>query len=1059
MMVRARLGWTIYTPTWLVLCFWFPLCLKICSSQEIDRSAVADGELHDIQFVTLDRMIAVGDRGLILGSDNAGKTWSVRNARSEFTLYSVCFVSELVGCAVGGTVDPFTHRSRGIALVTRDGGKSWVRSQSSLPRLTGIALEASSSLIAWGDWSTTEQSSIFLSKDNGLNWTPVTAPCGHIESIGVERLSAGQDQQASNRFGAATKRRMVIDRLSRCFLTEDGVSYEMVPIPGVSSDEPIRSCCHSGNRWWVCGDNGMLLSSEDGKGWTQHFLPGIRSDWDLISLRDIVAEENDIWVCGNPGSVIWYSNDGGQVWSVVPTNSNATANSLSTFENTIVAYAGAMATINVSRNNGSAWRLAHQSTSRLSTLNVASSADRIAWDLLAVIAKDARQTAGCVVVHDQNLEQRSAYRPEQSVRTALAAKRMELSTAETLASFPVSDSVGQPRWTDLGHYAQNGSLLQAPTTKLLRKLVHAIRAARPDLIVTECGVSGTSLQQKLSQSVELATTWASRRDYALFSDESKIPNNQWAVQRTLYRGELSTGRQFHPSMILKNVGMVLGEIVGPSLAIANVPDESSLNSHCRLRYRSGANASAGLLNPLDGLTLDGQTTLKEKIYGASRAGLLVSTANWFNSGSLLKHEIFNPLIRDTNWEAKLSHSAKMIEPESRAVVLIDIAREARRSGNWNMWSSTLEYLIANDSKSSYAEFAQLELMRYTGSAEVNQMLSKLLSSNHTKNDELPTNTTIATQYSPFGKDGDTNIKPASFAHRPQRIPIATSYGLPEYYRLLANIPDEWVPYRFDPEWGWIISSRYRQYQSVKSAPTTEPYQLHVQSSNFFPRLSENLLNWQMVQSQENYLSRSSEFANDTRNKSLPAIPKTSERPYLDGEPNEEIWKGALRLELKDPWGESGATTVSIIRDDEFIYVLSQSIESEPVAKGKIASVRSRDSLDNGQNSIRLRIDLDRDYATWFEFGWSDSGEVIDLCNDMLNWDPEWYMASKPTAYGWNAEIAIPIEELVSTENPISTMMTHVGINVIHSVPGRGARVMAPAVSDRFQFDQWTIIKW
>jgi hypothetical protein len=377
-----------------------------------------------------------------------------------------------------------------------------------------------------------------------------------------------------------------------------------------------------------------------------------------------------------------------------------------------------------------------------------------------------------------------------------------------------------------------------------------------------------------------------------------------------------------------------------------------------------------------------------------------------------------------------------------------------------MWSSTLEYLITIDAKSHYAEFAQLELMRYTGSAEVNQMLNKQLESNGSKNDELLVAASVAMQSSPFGQDVDTNIKPASYAHKPQRIPIATDAGLPEFYRLLANIPEAWVPYRFDPEWGWLIASRFRQYQTAKNTSSTlEPYQLQVQSSNFFPRLSENLLNWQLVQSQENYLTRQSEFSENTKNKSVPAIPKTSERPYLDGELNEEMWKTALRFELKDPWGESGSTTISITRDDEFIYLLSQSVESEPVANGSLTSVRKRDSLNVGQNGIRLRIDLDRDYATWFEIGWSDSGEVLDACNDMLNWNPEWYMASKPTAYGWNAEIAIPIEELVSTNNPISSLMSHVGINVIHTVPGKGSRVMAPAVSDRFQSDQWTVIKW
>ncbi|MCU0712161.1 MAG: hypothetical protein MUC43_08885 [Pirellula sp.] len=803
-----------------------------------------------------------------------------------------------------------------------------------------------------------------------------------------------------------------------------------------------------------------MFSSVDGKAWTQHLLPGLQSDWDLMSLRNIVARGNEIWICGNPGSVVWYSNNDGADWSVLQTGHNVTANSLSVFENSIVASCGAMATINISRNSGSAWRISHQSTSRLSTLNIASSSDRVAWDLLAVITKDARQSAGCLVVHDQNIEQRSSYRPEQATRTSIAAKRMELATTETFASFPISDSQGQPRWTDSRHYAQTGSMLQAPSTKLFRKVVQIIRASRPDLIVTECGVSGSSIQKKLSQSVELAMTWASRRDYILFSDASKIPNNQWTVERTLYRGELSSGRQFHPSMILKNVGMVLGEIVGPSLAIACVPEDSSLNGHCRFRYRSGANTPASLLNPLEGLTLDGQTSLKEKLYGASRAGLLVSTANWFNSSTMLKHPIANPLIRDTSWESKLGQSAKMIEPDSKAIVLIDVAREARRLGSWNVWSSTLEYLIANDAKSPYAEHAQLELMRYTGSAEVNQLLSKQLKSNTLRNDETLVAASVAMQSSPFGQDGDANIKPASYAHKPQRIPIATDAGLPEFYRLLANIPDAWVPHRFDPEWGWLIASRFRQYQTAKSASSAlDPYQLQIQSSNFFPRLSENLLNWQLVQSQENYLNRQSEYAETTKTKAIPAIPKTFQRPYLDGEPNEELWKAALRFDLKDPWGESGSTTISITRDDEFVYLLSQSVEADPVGSGSLSSTRKRDSLNVEQNSVRLRIDLDRDYATWFEFGWSDSGEVIDTCNDMLNWNPEWYMATKPTAQGWNAEIAIPIEELVSTDNPIASCMNHIGINVIHNVPGRGARVVTPAVSDRFQADQWTLMKW
>ncbi len=96
-------------------------------------------------------------------------------------------------------------------------------------------------------------------------------------------------------------RRMVIDRLSRCFVSKDGLNYELVPIPGVSSDEPLKACCHSGNKWWVCGENGVVLSSQDGRSWNRHLLPGLQSDWDLFSLRSIIARGNEVWICGNPG--------------------------------------------------------------------------------------------------------------------------------------------------------------------------------------------------------------------------------------------------------------------------------------------------------------------------------------------------------------------------------------------------------------------------------------------------------------------------------------------------------------------------------------------------------------------------------------------------------------------------------------------------------------------------------------------------------------------------------------------------------------------------------------
>ncbi|MFY7876626.1 MAG: hypothetical protein ACOVQM_14330, partial [Pirellula sp.] len=71
---------------------------------------IADGELHACQAVTVDQAWAVGDRGLILATNDAGKTWTIQNQRSDMALHALHFANLLQGWVVGGTIDPNTGR-------------------------------------------------------------------------------------------------------------------------------------------------------------------------------------------------------------------------------------------------------------------------------------------------------------------------------------------------------------------------------------------------------------------------------------------------------------------------------------------------------------------------------------------------------------------------------------------------------------------------------------------------------------------------------------------------------------------------------------------------------------------------------------------------------------------------------------------------------------------------------------------------------------------------------------------------------------------------------------
>jgi photosystem II stability/assembly factor-like uncharacterized protein len=153
------------------------------------------------------RIVAVGDRGYVIYSDNQGASWSRAKTPPAPLLTAVSFVDAKNGWAVGhdtvilATADGgmtwaqqfsapaeqrplldvlFLDAQRGIAVgaygayyETADGGKSWnARKVLDEDRhLNGLAKTADGKLILLG-----ESGTILLSADQGRTWAPVTSP-------------------------------------------------------------------------------------------------------------------------------------------------------------------------------------------------------------------------------------------------------------------------------------------------------------------------------------------------------------------------------------------------------------------------------------------------------------------------------------------------------------------------------------------------------------------------------------------------------------------------------------------------------------------------------------------------------------------------------------------------------------------------------------------------------------------------------------------------------------------------------------------------------------------
>lgn len=110
------------------------------------------------------RLVAVGDHGVILLSDDQGKTWSQsKQVPFDGLLTSVSFVDDRQGWAVGHA---------GVILHTQDAGQTWTlqRSDTSTDRpLYAVHFFDAQHGVAVGLWSL-----VLLTEDGGKTWAPQT---------------------------------------------------------------------------------------------------------------------------------------------------------------------------------------------------------------------------------------------------------------------------------------------------------------------------------------------------------------------------------------------------------------------------------------------------------------------------------------------------------------------------------------------------------------------------------------------------------------------------------------------------------------------------------------------------------------------------------------------------------------------------------------------------------------------------------------------------------------------------------------------------------------------
>ena len=229
------------------------------------------------------RIVAVGERGVIILSDDGGATWRQAKVASSVSLAAVQFPTPTDGWAVG---------HYGVILHSRDGGASWTR------QLDGV-----------------QAAQLTLRDAQARAAGSPLSPAAQAYLAEAQRLVAdGPDKPFLSLHFSDAKNGIVVGAYNMAFRTRDG-GASWTPISS-RLDNPggyhLYAVGASGNEVYITGEQGLLLRSGDGgERFERIELPYKGSFFALAITEGQVA-------VGGLGGNAFRSGDKGASWSRIP---------------------------------------------------------------------------------------------------------------------------------------------------------------------------------------------------------------------------------------------------------------------------------------------------------------------------------------------------------------------------------------------------------------------------------------------------------------------------------------------------------------------------------------------------------------------------------------------------------------------------------------------------------------------------------------------------------------------------------------------------------------------
>jgi photosystem II stability/assembly factor-like uncharacterized protein len=231
------------------------------------------------------RLVAVGERGLVLRSDDEGRHWTQSPVPSSVTLSKSFFVSPQTGWAAGHS---------GVILRTDDGGLSWTR------QLDGIEA-ARLALAAY----------------------PADSPDPTVKAQAAAARQLQQDGADKPFFDILfldARTGFAIGAYGLAFRTEDGGAHWAPRMAHLDNPQGLHlyGMAKSASSLFIAGEQGLLLQSTDGGKQFKRVPTPYKGSWFGI----VALAGDDLYLFGLRGN-LYRSGDEGKSWTKIDAPSQA----------------------------------------------------------------------------------------------------------------------------------------------------------------------------------------------------------------------------------------------------------------------------------------------------------------------------------------------------------------------------------------------------------------------------------------------------------------------------------------------------------------------------------------------------------------------------------------------------------------------------------------------------------------------------------------------------------------------------------------------------------------